>query len=357
YTPLADPLNQMGKLARKLQDQVVSLRMLPIQPLFARIARVVRDLSQKTGKPVRLELEGGGTYLDKRLVDELWEPMLHLVRNAIDHGMENPGERASKGKNDIGGLWIKAWQQEGQFILSIRDDGKGLDISKIEKKAQALGWLEEGKLLEAAEWQEMIFRPGFSTSDKVSNISGRGIGLDLVRRRLQTLKGTVEMATVPGEGCLFILRVPLTLALLEGLLIRVGGGLYLIPLTQIQRFSLLASGGGGGAHLPSETAVRIDLAEWFGVAGNGSGNPVGIQLEGDKDHLFILVDEILGKREIVLKRLNPLMSNLRWVNGGAILGDGRVALVLDIPSLVRELSRVVQSGEFPVTARAGEGAA
>lgn len=340
-SPLKAPLDRMGKLARKLQDQAVSLRMVPIQPLFVRVGRVIRDLSQKTGKPVRLQLEGGETHLDKRLVDELWEPVLHLVRNAVDHGLELPAERKQRGKDEKGGLWIKAWQQEGHFILSIRDDGRGLDLSRIEQKAKALGWVEEGADLEPSEWQEMIFRPGFSTTDKATDVSGRGIGLDLVKRRLQALKGTVETATMPGEGCLFILRIPLTLALLEGLLVRAGKGLYLIPLAQIQKFFLLEQetpGDGGGA-------FRIHLAEWFGRQ-RGSGSPVAVQLEGETQPILLLVDEIFGKREVVLKGLNPLLANLRCVNGGAILGDGQVALILDLPSLIRELSRASLGQEY-----------
>ncbi len=355
YFPLSGTIERMGKIARKLQDQVVSLRMVPIQPLFSRIGRVARDLSQKTGKTVRLELEGANTSLDKRLVDELWEPVLHLVRNAVDHGLESAGERAKKGKNSQGGLWVKAWHQEGHFILSIRDDGRGLDARKIEKKARALGWLEEGKELELDECQEMIFRPGFSTLEKASNVSGRGIGLDLVRRRLQALKGWVEVATVPDEGCLFIMRIPLTLALLDGLLIRVGTGLYIIPLSQIQKFSLLAGGDSAfNRNLPGFPR-KINLAEWFGSRSERSNNLVGIQLETDKGQILLMADEILGKREIVLKGLNPILGKLKGINGGAILGDGRVALVLDIQYLAREITRAADERDQALSRSLGKG--
>jgi two-component system chemotaxis sensor kinase CheA len=357
HAPLAAPLDRMKKLSRKLQDQVLSLRMVPIQPLFTRVGRVARDLSQKTGKSVRLELTGGDTRLDKRLVDDLWEPILHLVRNAVDHGIENAEERVRKEKNIHGGLWIKAWHQEGHFILSIRDDGKGLDIPGIEEKARALGWLEEGKELEASEWQDMIFRPGFSTAEKVTDVSGRGIGLDLVRRRLQALKGSVEVATVQGEGCLFILRIPLTLALLDGLLVRAGKGYYLIPLDQIRRFHMLTSEELQGFHPLAGNPGRVDLAGWFGVEPEDPKNTMGIFLDGDKGSILLMVDEILGKREIVLKGLNPIFLRLKGINGGAVLGNGQVALVLDIPYLTRATAhasnREMTRGPRPV----GRGAA
>ena len=353
--PLKGSIDRMGKLARKLQDQTVSLRMVPIQPLFVRIGRVIRDLSLKTGKPVRLQFEGGETHLDKRLVDELWEPVLHLVRNAVDHGLEAAEERVKKGKDGRGGLWIKAWQQEGHFIFSIRDDGKGLDLSKIEKKAKSLGWVEEGADLEPSEWQEMIFRPGFSTMDKPTDVSGRGIGLDLVKRRILSLKGSVETATMPGEGCLFILRIPLTLALLEGLLVRAGKGLYLIPLSQIKKFFLMENDKGAASSLSGEGVLCLHLAEWFGRK-RDQGSPVVIQLDAERPSIFLLVDEIFGKREVVLKGLNPLLANLPAVNGGAILGDGQVALVLDIPSLIREISRA-SYGQDDTPRLGGRGAA
>jgi two-component system chemotaxis sensor kinase CheA len=357
YAPLSETLDRMGKSARKLQDQVVTLRMVPIQPLFNRVSRVARDLSQKTGKSLRLELAGGDTRLDKRLVDELWEPILHLMRNAVDHGIEDAEERARKGKNPHGGLWIKAWHQEGHFILSIRDDGKGLDIPKIEEKARTLGWLEAGKELEAVEWQDMIFQPGFSTAGKVSDVSGRGIGLDLVRRRLGKLKGTVEVATVHGEGCLFILRIPLTLALLDGLLVRVGKGFYLIPLDQIHHFHQLTNDELRGVRSPLGNQKQIDLADWFAVRSESRKNTVGIFLEADKAPILLLVDEILGKREIILKGLNPILAGLKGINGGTILGDGQVALVLDIPYMVRAYTRLAHGDEINALWPMGRGAA
>ena len=334
FEPLEGDLDRMGKLARKLQDQMVSIRMVPIKALFARIGRVARDLSQRTGKPVRLELEGGATRLDKRLVDELWEPVLHLVRNAMDHGIESPEVRTLRGKKEPGGLWVKAWHQEGHFHISLRDNGQGLDHEKISRKARQLGWLEPGKDLEPSECQDLIFRPGFSTTDKASTVSGRGIGLDVVRRSLQGLRGSVELATVQGEGCLFILRIPLTVALLEGLLVRCGGGFFLIPLTQIDKFDLSTTDPAGKSD-GEKPIPRVSLSQWLGISAEDPNHPLGIRIETPKGPVVLLVNEVLGKREVVLKGLNPLLSRLRGVNGGAILGDGRVALVLDMTRLAR----------------------
>lgn len=236
----------MGKTARRLQDQVLSLRMVPVQPLFTRIGRVARDLSRKTGKPLQLQMEGGHTELDKRLVDELWEAILHLLRNAVDHGLETPSERAQGGKSEYGTLKVKAWHQGGTFTLTLRDDGRGLNLDKIRDKARSLGWLGENEIAEPSRLHEFIFHPGFTTQEEATSVSGRGIGLDVVRKRIQTLKGTVQVASEPGKGCLFTLRIPLTLALMEGVLVRAGRGLYLLPLNQINRFQNEGTGEGGG---------------------------------------------------------------------------------------------------------------
>ncbi len=338
-------LQGLGKAARSLQDQVLSLRMVPVQPLFMRIGRVARDISKKTGKPLQLHLEGGSTELDKRLVDELWEAILHLVRNAVDHGLETPSERAQAGKSPYGNLKVRASHQGGYFILTLEDDGRGLDLSKIEKKAKKLGWLMENERLEETRLHEFIFRPGFSTQEEATDVSGRGIGLNVVRGRLQTLKGTVQVASEPGKGCLFTLRVPLTLAIMEGVLVRAGRGLYLVPINQINRFqNEFPTVGekrepGDDASAPEEwVPKKVDLTEWFGGSPEANRQSVSIRLgEGDRQ-ILLTVDEIIGKREVVLKGLDGLLEDLPGVNGGALLGDGRVCLVLDIQALLREFT-------------------
>jgi two-component system chemotaxis sensor kinase CheA len=327
----------MGKTARRLQDQVLSLRMVPVQPLFTRIGRVARDLSRKTGKPLQLQMEGGHTELDKRLVDELWEAVLHLLRNAVDHGLETPSERAQGGKSEYGTLKVKAWHQGGTFTLTLRDDGRGLNLDKIRDKARTLGWLGENEIAEPSRLHEFIFHPGFTTQEEATSVSGRGIGLDVVRKRIQTLKGTVQVASKPGKGCLFTLRIPLTLALMEGVLVRAGRGLYLLPLNQINRFQNEGTAEGGeNPPLGGSPAPTVDLAEWLGGVPDPRRQSVGIWLgEGDRQ-VLLGVDEIIGKREVVLRGLEGLMEGLPGVNGGALLGDGRVCLILDIQSFLRD---------------------
>jgi len=337
---LDEVIQGMGKSARCFQDQVLSLRMVPVQPLFVKIGRAARDLSKKTGKPLQLHMEGGTTELDKRLVDELWEAVLHLVRNAVDHGLESPGERVHAGKSNYGNLRVKARHEGGTFTLTLEDDGRGLDLSKIASKARALGWLGEKEELEPTRLHEFIFRPGFSTQEEATAVSGRGIGLDVVRMRLQALKGVVLVTSKPGKGCLFTLRIPLTLALTEGVLVRAGKGLYLVPLNQINRFQ-----NDGPVKEDKKNKLHeglavptVDLTDWFGGVRDSQRQGVGIQLgEGDRQ-VFLRVDEIIGKREVVLKGLEGLLEGLPGVNGGALLGDGRVCLVLDIPALMREFT-------------------
>lgn len=367
---LREEVERLGKQSRNLQDQILSLRMVPVEPLFKRLSRMVRDLAQKTGKPVQLHLEGAGTELDKRLVDELWEPVVHLIRNALDHGLESAAVRIAAGKNAHGSLWVKAAHLGSDFVLEVADDGQGLNLSKIAEKAGRLGWLPPSGPPDPYWLEDLIFRPGFSTAKKVTDVSGRGVGLDVVKRRIQALKGLIRLENKEGKGCRFTIRIPLTLALMEGVLLRAGKGLYLLPLTQVghfwnmqgiqalenaetspdekneNSFSPKSAAPTASGIVPSKKHPirRIDLAETFGEAENPDRQPVVIQVGSEENQAYLLADEILGRKQVVLKGLSGLMEGFPSVNGAALLPDGRVSLVLDVPSLLWESRLAVAGG-------------
>lgn len=347
---LAETVEKLGKLTRGLQDRILGVRMVPVEPLFKRLSRLVRDLAVKTEKTVQLRLEGASTELDKRLVDELWEPLVHLVRNAMDHGLEPMGKRLAAGKSAHGTLAVKARHLGGDFVLEVADDGRGLNAAKIAEKAGRLGLLPPSSASSPQWLEELVFRPGFSTAGKVTDVSGRGVGLDVVKRRIQSLKGSIHLESRDGFGCRFTIRIPLTLALMEGVLLRAGRGLYLLPLTQVGRFwdttenpteEGAASAPPSGT--PAETAPlksipsrRINLAEKFKDSPSMTRQPVGIEVGTGDNRAFLLADEILGKKQVVLKGLSGVLEGFPSVNGAALLSDGRVSLVLDVPSLLRE---------------------
>lgn len=337
---LKEEVERLAKLTRTLQDQVLSLRMVTVEPLFKKLSRLVRDLCQKTSKTVQLHLEGSSTELDKRLVDELWEPIVHLIRNAMDHGLEPPVERVQAGKPAHGTLKVRAALVGGDFVLEVVDDGRGLSLTKLEEKALQMGWLAPDVEPDPRWLEDLIFRPGFSTSQKVSDVSGRGVGLDVVRRRVQELKGVLKVENWEGQGCRFILRLPQTLALMEGVLLRAGRGFYLLPLTQVGNFKQLPP-----SISPDDMGpAHIDLSRTFGEGQDPNRQPVGIQVGFRGREAFLMADEILGRRQVILRPLPGLMEDFPALSGTALLGDGRVGLVLDVPSL---LGRPWTSGVAP----------
>jgi two-component system chemotaxis sensor kinase CheA len=344
---LREAAEKMGLLFNDLQDKVLSLRMVPVEPLFKRLSRLVRDLSQKIGKSVQLRLEGAETELDKRLVDQLWEPAVHLIRNAMDHGLESSAERTTARKSPHGSLSIKASHLGGDFLLEIADDGRGLNLSRIAEKATRLGWITPQSSPDPHWLQNLVFRAGFSTTEKATDVSGRGVGLDVVKRRIEELKGSVRVESQESKGCRFIIRIPLTLALAEGVLLRAGQGLYLLPLTQVGRFwnfsaalakeakASQSTEGENSSNTSKSTFRRIDLAETFGENCDLHRQPVAIQVGSEEEPALLLADEILGKKRVVLRGLTGLMEGFPSVNGAALLSDGRVSLVLDVPSLLK----------------------
>jgi two-component system chemotaxis sensor kinase CheA len=339
---LSAEANRLGKISRQLQEIVLALRMVPVQPLFHRMSRLARDLSQKTGKPLRVELEGGETELDKRMTEELLDPLVHLIRNAVDHGIEKPEARAQSGKSAEARLALRATHQGGDFILRIEDDGAGLSLEKLTKKGVALGLLPAGETPTLERLTELIFLPGFSTAEKITEVSGRGVGLDAVKRKIQALKGSIQVESREGQGTAFTFRIPLTMALIDGIVVRVSGCRYILPSFHVRQFMALegteehqVAGTGNWlttafGHLP-----LLEMSEWFGLTPSKEGRPVVIHVTVGEKEACLLVDEVVGKQQVVVKGLGQHLQGLPGVAGGAILGDGQVGFILDLAAMIQ----------------------
>jgi two-component system chemotaxis sensor kinase CheA len=334
---LASEAGRLEKISRQLQQVVLGLRMVPVQPLFNRISRQAYDLSQRMGKPLQVELLGGETEVDKSVIEELFEPLLHLVRNALDHGMDLPEERSASGKPEQGRLRLAAFHQGGDFVLQMADDGRGFDLAAIEAKARAQGLLNAAETPDAETLIDLLFNAGFSTAAALTDLSGRGVGLDAVRRRVSDLKGTVTASHEPGLGATFTLRLPLTLALMDAILVRSKGERFALPAAQVLRFLAYDAKarhtvGGGDAWMEAggRSLSLIDL----GAAQDGQS--VALHVSAGGNEACLVVDEVLGKQQVVVKALGGLLQNLPGIGGGAVLADGRVGLILDLESLLKE---------------------
>ncbi len=361
FEKLRDGLAQLERNTRELQESVMQMRMLPISFAFNRFPRLVRDLSQQLGKKVELRLMGEQTELDKTVMEKIGDPLVHLVRNALDHGIEAPEERAATGKAETGVLELEAYHKGGNIIIEIRDDGKGLDRGKILGKARSRGLVPEGHVPSDAEIFDYVFHPGFSTADKVSDVSGRGVGMDVVRRNIKALGGNVDIRTEPGQGTTFVVRLPLTLSILDGQLVRVGSQNYVIPLVsiveslQIRQRQVNAIGGKAEMYkLRDEYIPIVRLNEVFGGSPSYSTLEGGLMVvaEGDGQRAGFLVDDLLAQQQVVIKSLETNFRRVEGMSGATILGDGTVALILDVAGLIqrfRDGGPLAGSGSGPMT--------
>jgi two-component system chemotaxis sensor kinase CheA len=305
------------------------------------MSRLARDLSQKTGKPLRVELEGGETELDKRMTEELVDPLVHLIRNAVDHGIEKPEVRAEKGKPAEARLRLWASHQGGDFLLRIEDDGAGLPFEKLRQKGTALGHLSQGDVTHE-RLTELIFMPGFSTAEKVTEVSGRGVGLDAVKRKILALKGSIHVESREGQGTAFIFRIPLTMALIDGIVVRVGDSRYVLPSFHVRQFMALpgteeheVAGTGGWLTTPFGHLPLLEMSEWFGRQASKEGRPVVVHVNVGEKNACLVVDEVVGKQQVVVKGLGEHLAGLPGVAGGAILGDGQVGFILDLGAMLQ----------------------
>lgn len=341
---LHDGLVQLERNTRELQEQVMRMRMLPIGFVFNRFPRMVHDLSSNLGKEVVLDIGGESTEVDKTVVEHLGDPLVHLVRNALDHGIEPPDERVAAGKSAHGHLSLNAFHKGGNIVIEIRDDGRGLNAERIRDKALERGLIPDGAELAPEQIHELIFMPGFSTSQEVSDVSGRGVGMDVVRRNIQGLGGSIEITSEYGQGSIFTIRLPLTLAILDGQTVAIGKENYIIPLIsiiesiQVRPGAINQVAGRGetfawrGDYLP---VIRLDRL--FNAESHCKEISDGllVVVEGEGHRVGLFVDELLGQQQVVVKSLETNFRRVEGISGATILGDGSVALIVDIAGLIR----------------------
>ncbi|TMP45822.1 chemotaxis protein CheA [Pseudoalteromonas citrea] len=363
-TSLQEGLAQLAHNTRDLQENVMRIRMLPISFVFSRFPRLVRDISQKLNKQVELKLVGEQTELDKTVMEKISDPMVHLVRNSLDHGLETPEERVAAGKDPVGIVTLNAFHQGGNIVIEIMDDGQGLNTQRIKEKAIANGLVQPGDELTADEINELIFMPGFSTADEVSDISGRGVGMDVVRRNIQALNGSVEVSSAPGVGSTFTIRLPLTLAILDGQLVKVAQHTYIIPLISIVESLQIditkVSRVGKDLdvlRLRDEYIPILRLYDIFTHQGaiEELDKTLLVVVESDNHKVGLLVDDLLAQQQVVIKSLEANYQKVDGISGATILGDGRVSLIIDISGLIK-LSGLKRPGsqELLVEAKAIE---
>ncbi len=331
----------IARLSSELRDTMMVLRMVPVATLFGRFRRLVHDLAQETGKTIELIHEGESTELDKTVIERLADPMIHLIRNSCDHGLETPDDRLAMGKPAAGILRLRAQQSGGEVIIAIEDDGKGLDRDRIRAKAETNGLIQPGQALSDPELYQLIFQPGFSTAAQVTNLSGRGVGMDVVKRTIESLRGTIDIASTSGKGSTISLRIPLTLAIIEGLLVRVGEGHYVIPLGAVEEcieLSLeedLRSRGRSFINLRDRLVPFLRLREMFATGTKPDVfQKIVVISTGNGERVGLVVDQIVGSYQTVIKSMSTLHRNVSTFSGATILGDGSVALILDIAQLI-----------------------
>ncbi len=343
-TRLLSDLSQLSRVTAEVQRATMSIRMIPVGQLFQRIERVIRDLSRKANKQVVLETHGIETEIDKTVAEELSDPLLHMVRNSVDHGIEPPAERVAAGKSPEARIRLSAHHQGGQIVIRISDDGRGLNSEKIRRKAEERGLISPSAQLNENEVYQLIFEPGFSTAEKITDVSGRGVGMDVVRRNVEKLRGRIETHSVPGHGTTFELKLPLTLAIIDGLIVEVGAEQYIVPLSRVREIfrpradTLFTVEGREEMVLVRERLMPVvRLHQRLGIAPRHASPAEGLLVivESDSKRVCMLVDDLLGKQEVVIKSLGAAFENVPGISGCAVLGDGRVGLILDVDGVYR----------------------
>jgi two-component system chemotaxis sensor kinase CheA len=346
---LRNTVHQLGKVTQSVQDLSMSLRMIPIRQTFQKMQRIVRDVSKELGKDIQLQLSGEDTEVDKTVLEALMDPLVHLVRNAADHGIETPEKRSAAGKLTQGNIRLRAFHRSGHLIIEIQDDGAGMDSARLIQKAREKGLLKPDQSLSDEEARLLIFHPGFSTKEAVSDISGRGVGMDVVRTQIEALQGDIQIQTEVGKGTLFSLKLPLTLAIVEGLVIRVGSERFIIPLSHVHETIRLTpkdihrtTGVGPILLLRQEPIPLHSLHEFLkvkpasGVDSLSDQETTAIVVRLLEQPFAVIVDEIVAQNQVVVKKLGNELQHLRYFSGGTILGDGKPALILELTELVRK---------------------
>ncbi|HDP80844.1 MAG TPA: chemotaxis protein CheA [Spirochaetes bacterium] len=345
---LKNALYGLDRITREFQEQIMSIRMIPIGPSFEKFRRFVRDTAHSLGKEIRIEIEGGETELDKTVIERIDDPLKHMIRNAIDHGIEKAEDRKKAGKDAAGKIILRAYHQEGNVYIEVRDDGRGIDRSAIRAKAESLGLLKPGEEAGDGRLFGFLFMPGFSTAEKVGDLSGRGVGMDVVRTNIESLRGSVEVETRPGEGSVFRVKLPLTMAIIEGMMVRVGKNVYIIPLLSIVESTRpgrddikTVKEQGEVVMVRGEYVTLVRLYKLFGIEADFTEpwDSLMVIVEAGMSRVGVMIDELLGQQQIVIKSLDNYLTGSRSVSGAAILGDGRVALIIDVHGLLVDIQK------------------
>ena len=331
---------EIERLSGGLRDTMMVLRMVPVATLFSRFRRLVHDLARETGKVIELVTEGESTEVDKTVIERLADPLVHLVRNSIDHGLETPEERLAAGKSEAGTVTLSARQAGGEVIISIKDDGRGINRDRVRAKAESSGLIAPGQSLSDSELLQLIFAPGFSTAAAITNLSGRGVGMDVVKKTVEALRGAIDITSQNGEGSEVSLRIPLTLAIIDGLLVRVGTGSYVIPLSAVEEcleLSLeedLRSRGRSFISLRDSLVPFLRLRDLFRTGTKPDVHQKVVVISTGTERVGLVVDQIIGDHQTVIKSMSKLHNDVATFSGATILGDGSVALILDVGHLV-----------------------
>lgn len=349
---LRDGLSQLERNTRELQENIMRIRMLPISVAFNRFPRMVHDLSRQLGKQVELVITGENTELDKTVLEKIGDPLVHLVRNALDHGLEPPEERRAAGKPETGTLRLNAYHKGGNIVIEIGEDGRGINRAKVLAKARSLGLVGVNEQLSDDGVVDLIFRPGFSTAAQVTDISGRGVGMDVVKSNIQALGGHMDVRSEEGHGTTFIIRLPLTLSIMDGQLIGVGEHIYILPLMsiveslQINPACVSWVAGRTEVYRLRESYIPIiRLSEIFGIRPReGNDRPLLVVIEAEGQRVALMIDELLAQQQVVIKSLETNFRRVEGLSGSTILGDGSVALILDVAGLL-QISRRRESSK------------
>lgn len=341
----------LSRVTGEVQKTAMAMRMVPVGQLFRRMTRLVRDLARKSGKLAELELYGEDVELDRTIVEELADPLVHMLRNSMDHGLETPGEREAAGKPRTGRIRLKASHNAGMIVIEISDDGRGLSRDRIFRKAVERGLVAADAALSDNEVFHLIFEPGFSTAEQVTDVSGRGVGMDVVRKHIAKLRGRIEILSSSGAGTTFLLKAPLTLAIIDGLVVVVGQERFIVPIFAVREMFkpspeqvFTVEGRGEMVMVRGRLLPVIRLARKLGIEASGAHACDGLAIvsESGTKVFCLLVDQLAGKQEVVIKSLGPAFRDVKGVAGGAILGDGRVGLILDLATLAGETGATVR---------------
>ncbi len=339
---------EVDKVIRRLQEEVMKTSMIPVGGTFTRFQRMVRDIAADQGKEVELVITGQDTELDKRVIEQIADPLKHMIRNSLDHGLELPEEREASGKSGVGRIYLNALHQEGSIVIEVADDGRGIDVDAIYRKAIEKGLVEEGTTLNKEDALKLMLMPGFSTAKQVSDISGRGVGLDVLATNIQQVRGTIEMDSEPGRGTKFSIKLPLTLAIIDGMMVTVGDERYIIPLTSIVEFIKAepgdiksVEGSGRVVNMRNEYLPLAALYQLMGLEAKKTEPTEGILviIQDNRKKVALLVDDILGQEQVVTKSLKENYEQVEGVAGATILGDGRVAIILDVPTVIKMIRK------------------